>query len=95
MSIIVNRFELYSSPIHTKNNNYNSNYKDNDISVHTNGRYRLFILSARSSAALNSPACYGLVTFFTRAHIIKMAIRNIKKIYFKMFLDLSEDLWSH
>ncbi len=41
------------SPIHTKNDNY----KDNDISVHTSGRYRLFILSARSSAALNSQAC--------------------------------------
>ncbi len=39
-----------SSPVHTKNDNY----KDNDISVHTSERYRLFILSARSSAALNS-----------------------------------------
>ncbi len=30
--------------IHTKDDNY----KDNDLSVHTSERYRLFILSARS-----------------------------------------------
>ncbi len=36
--------------------NYKDNYKDNDISVHTSKQYRLFILSARSSAALNSQA---------------------------------------
>ncbi len=67
MSIIVNRFELYLSPIHTKNNNYDSNYKDTDISVHTSGRYRLFILSARSSAALNSPACFGRFDSYWRS----------------------------
>ncbi len=44
------------SPVHTKNENYKDNYKDNDISVHTSERYRRFILSARSSAALNSRA---------------------------------------
>ncbi len=41
------------SHVYTKNN------KDKDISVHTSGRYRLFILSARLSAALNSRARYG------------------------------------
>ncbi len=40
-------------PVHTKDDNY----KDNDISVHTSRQYRLFILSARSSAVLNSWAC--------------------------------------
>ncbi len=40
------------SPVHTKNDNY----KDNDISVHTSERYRLFILSARVSATLNFQA---------------------------------------
>ncbi len=42
-------------PVHTKNDNY----KDKDISVHTSERYRLFILSAHSSAALNSRARYS------------------------------------
>ncbi len=45
------------SPVHTKNDNY----KDNDISVHTSGRYRLYILSACASVALNSPARYSRV----------------------------------
>ncbi len=31
--------------------------KDNNISVHTSGRYRQFILSAHVSVALNSWAC--------------------------------------
>ncbi len=44
-------------PVHTKRDNYKDNYKDNDISVHTSERYRLFILSAHASAALNSRAC--------------------------------------
>ncbi len=44
-------------PVHTKHDNYKDNYKDNDISVHTSERYRLFILSAHASAALNSRAC--------------------------------------
>ncbi len=39
-------------PVHTKHDND----KDNDISVHTSERYRLFILSTRASAALNSRA---------------------------------------
>ncbi len=43
------------SPVHTKNNNY----KDNDISNHTSKQYHLFILSAYSSAALNSRARYS------------------------------------
>ncbi len=43
------------SPVHTKHDNY----KDNDISVHTSERYRLFIRSARASAALNSRAHYS------------------------------------
>ncbi len=43
---------LVLSPVQTKDDNYKYNY----ISVHTSGRYRLFILSARSSAALNSQA---------------------------------------
>ena len=42
-------------PVHTKNDDY----KDNDISVHTSERYLLFILSARSSGALNSRARYN------------------------------------
>ncbi len=43
------------SPVHTKNDNY----KDNDISVHTSIRYRLFTLSARASVTLNSRAHYS------------------------------------
>ncbi len=45
----------YKSPVHTKN----ENYKDNDISIPTGERYRLFILSARASVALNSQAPYS------------------------------------
>ncbi len=43
--------------IHTKNDNY----KDNDISVHTSERYRLFILSACASAVLNSRTHYNKI----------------------------------
>ncbi len=43
------------SPVHTKK----ENYKDNDISIQSNGRYRLFVLSSHSSAALNSRARYS------------------------------------
>ncbi len=43
------------SPIHTKNDNY----KDKDISIHTSGRYCLFIVRAHLSAALNSRARYS------------------------------------
>ncbi len=43
------------SPVHTKHDND----KDNYICVHTSERYRLFILSARASAALNSRAHYS------------------------------------
>ncbi len=50
------RISFVLSPVHTKNENYKDNYKDNDISVHTSEWYRRFILSARSSAALNSRA---------------------------------------
>lgn len=39
-------------PVHTKNDNYKNNY----ISVHTSGQYSVFILSARSSAALSFQA---------------------------------------
>ncbi len=39
----------------------NDNYKDNDISVHTSKLYRLFILSKRVSAALNSSAHYSRI----------------------------------
>ncbi len=42
-------------PLHTKHDNYNDNY----ICVHTSEQYRLFILSARTSAALNSGAHYS------------------------------------
>ncbi len=45
------------NPINTKNDNY----KDNIISVHTSGQYRLFILSSCSSAALNSRARYSRI----------------------------------
>ncbi len=47
------------SPVHTKHDNDKDNYNDNYIRVHTSERYRLFILSARASAALNSPAHYS------------------------------------
>ncbi len=47
------------SPVHTKYDNDKDNYNDNYICVHTNERYRLFILSARASAALNSRAHYS------------------------------------
>ncbi len=40
-------------PVHTKHDN------DNYICVHTSQRYRLFILSACASAALNSRARYS------------------------------------
>ncbi len=50
---------MYVSPIHTKNNNFEDNYKDNNISVHASGRYHLFILSARSS--LNSQTRYSRI----------------------------------
>ncbi len=53
--------ETYSllSPVHTKHDNDKDNYNDNYICVHTSERYRLFILSARASAALNSRARYS------------------------------------
>ncbi len=47
------------SPVHTKHDNDKDNYNDNYICVHTSERYRLFILSARASAALNSRAHYS------------------------------------
>ncbi len=47
------------SPVHTKHDNYKVNDKDNDISIHTGERYRLFILSARTSTTLNSRAPYS------------------------------------
>ncbi len=47
------------SPVHTKHDNDKDNYNDNYICVHTSERYRLFILSARESAALNSRAHYS------------------------------------
>ncbi len=50
-------------PIHTKNDNYKDNYKDNDSSVHTSNRYRLFILSSCSSAALNSRPRYSRMDY--------------------------------
>ncbi len=40
-------------PVHIRNDNNKDKDKDNYISVHTSGRYRLFILSARSSTSLN------------------------------------------
>ncbi len=30
---------LHLSPVHTRNDNYKHNYKDNDISIHTSERY--------------------------------------------------------
>ncbi len=50
--IRVNFWNWDLSLVHTKNDNY----KDNDISVHTSEQYRLFILSMRASATLNSLA---------------------------------------
>ncbi len=47
------------SPVHTKHDNDKDNYNDNYICVHTSERYRLFILSARASAALDSRAHYS------------------------------------
>ncbi len=48
-------------PVHTKHDNDKDNYNDNYICVHTSERYRLFILSARASAALNSRAHYSRI----------------------------------
>ncbi len=61
MSIYFVNFKMQNlkhllNPVPTKNNNYTDNYKDYDISVHTSERYRLFVLSAHASAALNSRA---------------------------------------
>ncbi len=42
-------------PVHTKNDNYKYNF----INVHNSGRYRLCILSTRSSVALDSQAGYS------------------------------------
>ncbi len=53
----VSHFNLVLSPVQTKDDNY----KDNYISVHTSGRYRLFIISSHSSAALNSRAHYSRI----------------------------------
>ncbi len=52
-------FPIDLSPVHTKHDNDKDNYNDNYICVHTSERYRLFILSARASAALNSRAHYS------------------------------------
>ncbi len=49
----------FKSPVHTKHDNDKDNYNDNYICVHTSERYRLFILSPRESAALNSRAHYS------------------------------------
>ncbi len=46
-------WQKHLRPVHTKEDNCKDNYKDNDISVHTSKQYRLFILSAHASAALN------------------------------------------
>ncbi len=53
------------NPINTKNDNY----KDNIISVHTSGQYRLFILSSCSSAALNSRARYSRIWFWLGVNV--------------------------
>uniref|UniRef100_A0A8C1IN08 glutamine synthetase n=1 Tax=Cyprinus carpio TaxID=7962 RepID=A0A8C1IN08_CYPCA len=52
------------SPAHTKN----CKYKDNNISVHTSRRYCLFILSARSSTALNFRARYSITQNFNDSY---------------------------
>ncbi len=53
-------FELRSdlSPVHTKDDNYKHNYKDN-ISIHSSERYHLFVLSAPLSATLKTWAHYS------------------------------------
>ncbi len=49
--MVLGKNMILLSLVHTENNNY----KDND-SIHTRGRYCLFIISASSSDALNSQA---------------------------------------
>ncbi len=53
MTLLYDFFSSVSvlSPVHTKHDNDKDNYNDNYICVHTSERYRLFILSARASAA--------------------------------------------
>ncbi len=52
------------NPAHTKIDNYNDYYKDNNMSVHTSGRHRQFILSANVSTALNFRACDSSIDWF-------------------------------
>ncbi len=65
-------------PVHTKNDNY----KDNDISVHTSELYRLFILSASLSAALNSRARDSRIDYDWLS--IFLSFISWKKIILKM-----------
>ncbi len=55
--IIIKVENSFLSPVHTKNDNY----KDNNISIHTSRRYRLYILSARASVFLNYQARYSRI----------------------------------
>ncbi len=82
------------SPIHTKNNNYKDNHKDNNISVHTSKIYRLFILSARVSTALNSRAHYirmdsdWLSMFYRSSAGNKTSLKWLQQYYFFVPLSL-------
>ncbi len=59
-STVVSKWNIFIiKPRSHKHDNDKDNYNDNYICVHTSERYRLFILSARASAALNSWARYS------------------------------------
>ncbi len=61
--------DIELSSVHIKNDNYKDNYMYNNISIHTSGQYHLFILSAHSSAALNSPARYSKIRFWLGVNV--------------------------
>ncbi len=71
------------SPVHTRNDNY----KDNNISVHTSGQYRLFILSAHSPAALNSRARYSKIRFWLGVNVC--IGHQLEFVFLKVILTIS------
>lgn len=55
-NMYLNKYNQFAELTVVQRRVHTMNDKDNDISVQTSGRYHLFTLSARASAALNSRA---------------------------------------